>query len=113
MITKRLLNLINEKIISPTAKSVAVIGISRAMFDALLFLPSTARTIVGVSSVGIKAFKDYKGQLAKKKQEIGKQYDQLLEKMETKTDKDGNVIEKKFSKKEIEIIKAFFSKKRT
>ena len=100
---------INGKVLTPIAKSVVMIGISRAIFDAMLFLPVQGRVIVGVAEIGRHVFKGVKGFIDKKRQEKSEQLDKIVDKMQVKEDKDGKIIQEKFLHEELEIIKKYLN----
>ena len=108
---KKLLNDFNNMVVKPTAKSVATIGLSRVLFDAMVFLPSPVRTIAGVAALGTTIFKGVKGQLDKFRAQETERYDNVLEKLRTHKDEEGNVVSKEYSSAQTAEILKFLSEK--
>lgn len=103
---KKILNDFAKNVVKPTAKTAAIFGLSRILFDAMaFFMPSPVRTITGVAALGATAFKGIKGQIEKFKNEKAEQYNNVLHTLE-KTD--GN---QKFSPIQIAKIKDFLTLK--
>ncbi len=108
---QKLFNDFKNMVIKPTAKSVATIGLSRALFDAMVFLPSPVRTIAGVAALGATVFKGVKGQLDKFRAQETERYDNVLETLKTKKDEDGNAVLKEYSSAQIAEINKFLEEK--
>lgn len=107
---KTILGDFSNKFTIPAAKTIATLGISRILFDAMLFLPCPIRTITGaVTLVGTKLIS--KVSYAKqKREEQSKQYNEIIDDLAKTRDKDGKVIEDHFITEQVEVIKKFFNK---
>ncbi|MBQ3409224.1 MAG: hypothetical protein IJH12_08495 [Clostridia bacterium] len=95
----------------PAAQNALMLIISRALFDAALFLPTPVNAILGVASLGTTILRGPAKLLAEKKKKQAEMYDAILEDIETKRDEDGLTTEKRFSQHEIDTINEFFRKK--
>ncbi len=105
------LNNISNKFVIPAAKTVATLGISRILFDAMLFLPCPVRTIAGATTVLGTTLVSKIAYAKHKREEKSKQYDKLLDELAEVKDENGKVIEEHFFPEQTKIIEDFFHEK--
>lgn len=107
---KKFFENINSQILSPIARSALVGIMSTVMYNGLMLIPNPIRTIVGVAGTTRAIYKGSKAILKRKREQIGKRYDNLIEKLEVEKDGKGNIIDTRFSAEEIKLIKTYFEK---
>lgn len=95
----------------PAAQNAIMLILSRALFDAALFLPSPVNIVAGAVTLGTTILTGPAKLLIEKHAKQTKQYDGILEDIETKRDENGLTTEKRFSQQEIDVINTFFKEK--
>lgn len=97
----------------PATKAAGLAIATAAIYNALMFLPTPVRTITGAAGMSRAVYKGSKAILNQKRNSIGKRYDQIIEKLEIKRNINDEIVDSRFSEKEIEVIKQYFEKYNT
>lgn len=97
-----------KNLVLPAAKAAGLAITTAVIYNALLFLPNPVRTITGVVGMTRAIYKGSKAVLKQKRENIGKRYDKIISKLEIKRDINDNIVDTRFSKDEIEIIRKYF-----
>ena len=107
---KTIVSNFSERFAKPATKAIATLGISRLLFDAMLFLPCPLRTITGATTLIGTTLISKIAHAKQKREEQSKQYDSIIDELAKTRDKDGKVLEDHFFAEQVEVIEKFFAK---